>query len=339
MFTKLNRMKKFCTSLLLIFSFSIYSPAQAFTDVPVAGIQYLSVLYLIDENVINGYNDGTFQPNKLINRAEALKIILSAAQIDVPETNVQKFVDVPNEAWFAKYVNHAVSLGVISENSINDKFYPARPVNRAEFAKMLIKTFGIDTAVFDLKNNLMDVPETAWYAPYLNFFVKFDILVPNLENKAFPEQNVSRGDAVEYIFLSLLKGKALIPQTLLNLCEKHLVATVELLETKQLSPAGLTVIMAEEYADLVLQIAPQNPTAKAAKKTTEAVKNLVGSFYAGENGRIEDALKSAQNSWELADEASRLNPGQYGMANSIKNLAHGLADKSRNMKNLAEVKK
>ena len=65
----------------------------------------------------------------------------------------------------------------------------------------------------------------------------------------------------------------------------------------------------------------------------------MGSFYAGENGRIEDALKSAQNSWELADEASRLNPGQYGMANSIKNLAHGLADKSRNMKNLAEVKK
>ena len=48
----------------------------AFKDVNVGDDDYIAIKFLKDRNIISGYSDGTFQPGNLINRAEALKIIL-----------------------------------------------------------------------------------------------------------------------------------------------------------------------------------------------------------------------------------------------------------------------
>ena len=62
-----------CAAVLLLPAFA---SAQSFKDVPASHPAYAAVEYLKSANIVSGYPDGTFQPNRPVNRAEALKLIL-----------------------------------------------------------------------------------------------------------------------------------------------------------------------------------------------------------------------------------------------------------------------
>ena len=49
-----------------------------FTDVTTGHDNYVAIKYLKENELIEGYEDGSFKPLKKINRAEALKIITGA---------------------------------------------------------------------------------------------------------------------------------------------------------------------------------------------------------------------------------------------------------------------
>lgn len=65
--------------------------------------------------IVNGYEDGSFKPNKTVTRAEALKIILEAAGFtDLSDTS-GNFTDVDGvRDWFAKYSAFAKKAGIVS---------------------------------------------------------------------------------------------------------------------------------------------------------------------------------------------------------------------------------
>ena len=48
---------------------------QSFSDVPPDHDAYEAVEFLKTQNIIGGYPDGTFKPDRTVNRAEAAKII------------------------------------------------------------------------------------------------------------------------------------------------------------------------------------------------------------------------------------------------------------------------
>lgn len=93
--------------------------------------------------IIGGYPDGTFKPDQLINRAEALKIMLlawnSADQIIGSNTSCQ---DVVADSWYAKYFYFALNQNIISgyQNSLGQPTGlcgPANNITRAEAAKII----------------------------------------------------------------------------------------------------------------------------------------------------------------------------------------------------------
>lgn len=98
-----------------------------------------------EQNIISGYQDGTFRAGNSITRAEALKIILKAKGITVGGgANVSDyFSDVSASDWFANYVSYAYKNGMITGYSDNT-FRPNDPVTRAEFAKMVADINNID---------------------------------------------------------------------------------------------------------------------------------------------------------------------------------------------------
>ena len=51
---------------------------DVFTDVQLGHPEYIALKYLKEKGVITGYSDGSFKPDNLISRVEALKIILAA---------------------------------------------------------------------------------------------------------------------------------------------------------------------------------------------------------------------------------------------------------------------
>jgi hypothetical protein len=114
-----------------------------FTDVHNNDWFYDAVVAARSVGWIDGYSDKTFRPNQNINRAEALKIILSSGfgPGDFSTSN-SPFTDVPSSSWFAKYVSFADRQNFVSGYS-NNTFRPANLITRAEAAKiiMLVKHF------------------------------------------------------------------------------------------------------------------------------------------------------------------------------------------------------
>ena len=103
-----------------------------------------------ENGLIQGYNQHYFRPNEVINRAEALKILLEAGSFDnlfdyYNENYANKndwwyvfFIDVPIGEWYSHYVAYAKDASVIGGYE-DGTFKPANNITRAEVAKMVMK--------------------------------------------------------------------------------------------------------------------------------------------------------------------------------------------------------
>lgn len=80
--------------------------------------------------VINGYPDGKFRPAQEINTAEFLKMI--TLMFNFPENLAYDFVDVPKDAWFAKYAGAADRYDLFPERGQN--LEPSRQISRYDVA-------------------------------------------------------------------------------------------------------------------------------------------------------------------------------------------------------------
>ncbi|MDD5025920.1 MAG: S-layer homology domain-containing protein, partial [Candidatus Peribacteraceae bacterium] len=121
-----------------------YSDAPSDTETAVA------VSTLTEEGIVQGYTDGTFKPQRLVNRAEFLKMAMRAGGGEVlPIADTTCFVDVPPASWYAPFVCAAKRDGIVSGNalvgvsSLQWTFDPLRPVQYEEALKMLVKVYGL----------------------------------------------------------------------------------------------------------------------------------------------------------------------------------------------------
>ena len=112
---------------------------KPFTDVSVNAwhAPYIKAAY--DAGIIQGYDDGLFRPGQDVTRAEALKILLEATQIELVSTKrALVFSDVGLEDWFLPYISTAKDLGFVS--GYEDKsFRPNSSISRAEMSKIVVK--------------------------------------------------------------------------------------------------------------------------------------------------------------------------------------------------------
>jgi hypothetical protein len=96
---------------------------------------YIQAAY--EHKLVEGYANNMFKPNQPINRAEAVKILLDAAGIDVKTTEfISIFKDIKSSYWYAKYVVYAAENGIV--NGYKDgTFGPDKSITRAEAAKVV----------------------------------------------------------------------------------------------------------------------------------------------------------------------------------------------------------
>lgn len=118
--------------------------ASAFSDVPPSHAYVSAVTWAKSQGVLQGYPDGTFKPDNVVNRAEFLKIVLEAKGVDVSGVNSAGFSDVDESAWYAPYVRYAKANGII-QGYADGTFKPNQEVNFAEALKMAYNTLGVST--------------------------------------------------------------------------------------------------------------------------------------------------------------------------------------------------
>jgi len=86
--------------------------------------------------VLNGFPDGTFQPNKTLTRAEFATMIVRI--LGLSQKKITKFKDVPSNAWYAGYVGAAYSAGIIKGCS-DTTFQPEGTITVVEAKIMLAR--------------------------------------------------------------------------------------------------------------------------------------------------------------------------------------------------------
>lgn len=127
-------------------------PLNPFTDVDAYHLYYEAVNYLAANDIVGGYEDGTFKPDKTLNRAEMLKILVegqitlgTAMKEDVELYAKSKcFNDIKTGEWYTKYVCHAQAQGWVQGYDNGKLFKPQQEVTFVEALKMTMKAFAID---------------------------------------------------------------------------------------------------------------------------------------------------------------------------------------------------
>lgn len=110
---------------------------------------YEAVIAMYYEGIVSGYSDGTFKPDKKVNRAEFSKMLVEAADLDyaslpsVEMSNCFKDVkDLPGD-WFAPSVCASKYKGWVGGYG-DGNFAPNKNINKAEGLKIVLNAFGFE---------------------------------------------------------------------------------------------------------------------------------------------------------------------------------------------------
>ncbi|GIP42702.1 hypothetical protein J45TS6_11610 [Paenibacillus sp. J45TS6] len=122
-----------------------------------------SIIKLASSEVLQGTNEGNFEPLRDMTRAEFAKSAVVALGLDMKQQTTPTFSDVKTSDWYYDYVETAGAYGLIQGRE--DKqgelhFNPNAPITRAELAAILarqLKNSG-KGMTSDNKNPFTDIP-------------------------------------------------------------------------------------------------------------------------------------------------------------------------------------
>lgn len=147
-----------------------------------------AVRYLAGKKIVQGYSDGSYQPEKSVNRAEFTKIIVGAKLGTEPaKPTANCFSDVNKSEWYASWVCYAKDQGIIGGYS-DGTFKPSANINLAEAAKILVNTLAVTKST-----------ETGgdWYEVFIKSLQNSGY-IPNTFSSV--SQLVNRGQMAEMIY-------------------------------------------------------------------------------------------------------------------------------------------
>lgn len=179
-----------------------------FTDVPKDHEYYEAITTLEDLGVVEGYADGSFGVNQLVNRGEFLKTAYLAEIHDSDPLNAREvfpfgeeasieikppcFSDFTGTEWYEPYVCWGKGLNILS--GYPDKTFKAiNPVNLAEASKLLHKTR--DTEYKEKKKN------EHWAVEHIKHIQEKGLIPANIKKI---DQPLTRGEATELIWQYLI---------------------------------------------------------------------------------------------------------------------------------------
>lgn len=171
-----------------------------------------AIAWLKAEGVVQGYTDGSFKPDKLVNRAEFLKMLYETIGMEGHEP-VLSFPDVPANEWYTKYVKEAFYTKV-AVGYDDGYFRPENNINFVEAVKVVMNGFfDVDDLYGDGDNyapcdedltDYDDIDTSAWYWKYL--YVADERCILDFGHSAIgvwgldPGMYITRADMAELLY-------------------------------------------------------------------------------------------------------------------------------------------
>lgn len=163
----------------------IFAPASKFTDTNGHWAQN-QIEELADKNVISGYPDGSFGPNKNVTRAEFAKMIISFAGLS-GQSDSMSFDDVNSSDWFYSSVSSAVYHGLI--NGISElQFAPNTEITRQDACVIIYRYLGEKISSEQIAS-FIDFAFVSDYASDAVSALSENGILSGYEDKSFKPQN------------------------------------------------------------------------------------------------------------------------------------------------------
>lgn len=188
--------------------------AVTFTDVDASEMYAKGIEFLSSKGIVNGNPDGTFAPQKTLNRAEMVKIVAEAKCKSMRESEngnlssdkiesifcsfddfkgKQCFSDVPMDAWYTKYVCYAKDKGWVKGYEGN-LFKPTQDVTFVEGLKIEAEGFG----------SSYDKNSDPWYKDLVDNASNQNYIPPSISGFNNP---LKRGEMAEMISRKVVFNK------------------------------------------------------------------------------------------------------------------------------------
>ncbi len=312
---------------------------QSFSDVPKGHPAYDAVEYLKTQGIIGGYPDGTYRPDKKVNRAEAVKIIaaplVKAEEVAGKTSTV--FSDIAADAWFLPYVELArEKLGIVDGPPKKTAFLGDNPVLKVEFIKMLLLAHKADPvgAFAEIRLPLSDdvTNSDEWFYPYLRYALASSMTMLDTNTGTLgPARELTRGEVALLLYRYLMYKQGRRTQALLSEAENEIIVILNSLEKKNIDQAEYASARALIAARGAHASQPDVPLVQGAVKTAEAFRALVRAYRSGMSGDNEGVVKLAGDAWNLADRARELAPDLATVSGQIQAIAKNMADSARTL--------
>ena len=126
-----------------------------FTDADeIKNVEAVDVMVAL--GILEGGDKGDFQPNSILTREQAAKIIcymlLGEEAAEKLATSGAVFTDVAADRWSAPFIGYCVNLGILAGDG-NGHFFPEGKLTGAAFAKMLLVALGYDPKIENYTGN------------------------------------------------------------------------------------------------------------------------------------------------------------------------------------------
>ncbi|WP_025785855.1 S-layer homology domain-containing protein [Sporosarcina sp. D27] len=126
----------------LVVSMQPAAAAVSFPDVPASNRFHDEIQFLVNQEIISGYPDGSFQPKRNVTRGEAAIMIGRALDLDGTVRDT-KFKDVSKNNRASGYIASAAAKGIIGGYP-DGTFRPDQQIIRGDMAIILSRVFGLE---------------------------------------------------------------------------------------------------------------------------------------------------------------------------------------------------
>ncbi|MBI5399732.1 S-layer homology domain-containing protein [Candidatus Saganbacteria bacterium] len=168
-----------------------------FTDVPWGFWAKRPIETLARLDIINGYKDGSFLPDKKISRAEFTALLVRAKFGKQKNQGLRSFKDLSARHWAAPYIDRAWETELVT-GFPNNFFYPKKLISRAEAVSMIVRFDNFSTGETD-SAPFPDITNKHWAIRAITLAKAGGWLDYLADQKFSPAVALSRAEAAEIL--------------------------------------------------------------------------------------------------------------------------------------------
>lgn len=171
---------------------------QLFSDVPSDYWAFQQIETLASLNIINGYPDGTFNPEGEITRAEFTKLLIDSKRnvnLSAEEIN---YTDIAATHWAAKEIAFAAQAGYV-QGFPDYSFRPNNPVTRAEGVAIISRFLKLPVVSLD-ELPYSDLPGRYWATEDIAKAKTAGLLKFITDEQFIPDKPLTRAEVASLVY-------------------------------------------------------------------------------------------------------------------------------------------